>query len=137
MSGELNKKIWFLDIGIVVVLGVIAVIYYSYTQAVGLRQCAGDGVTLDQALTQQMESGPNGYHLSNTSYNFKDNTCYQDVVYTDTLGEFSQVHMYIDNAYTHQTISSCDINSTATNTESAYYCPQYYSDFNRIFYHLY
>lgn len=136
---ELNKKIWFLGIGVVIVLGVIAVIYYSYTQAVGLEKCAEYGAVADKDLAQQLRDS--GIFLGKTNYSFKDNTCYEDVNYgVDNPqvmgGPYSHGTVsYIENLYTHEQIDTCTI-YVATDA-STDHCKKYFSDFNRIFYHLY
>lgn len=134
-----NKKIWFLGIAPVIALGAIVLIYYNYTQAVGLQKCAEYATSADKDLAQQLKNS--GIYLGTTNYSFKDNTCYEDINYgvdnpQVTEGPYSHGTVsYIENLYTHEELDTCTI-FVATDA-STDHCKKYFSDFNRIFYHLY
>ncbi len=110
----------------------IAYAYYQHTQAVGARDCATYGAGVDKQLGQDLKA--QGEMLGQTYYSYKNGACYQDITYTDPSADQHTVHSYIKNVYTGEVVSTCDIQQ---DSQQSSHCQQYFSDFNRLFWHLY
>jgi hypothetical protein len=133
---ETNKKILILGVCAVVILGVIAVIYYRYTEAVGRKNCS----EFVASAVQKMNGQYGGGSLGATHAGFKNNTCYEDIHWI--FANPDEAMMSITDAYTGQAIAGCTIDETQVNNghggqQSPESCDKYFKEFNELFYHLY
>jgi hypothetical protein len=149
---------WF-KLLVVVVLVFMAFNLYSYSQANAEQNCLQYGAGLDKDLTQQLNAMnaedtsegsviPSSLRLSmqktlgETSYQYKGGVCYRDfdvsTIYTSIATTTQMTSDNIENAYTHESYGSCNIeviNNQTLPIDSD--CDTYYKEFDKIFYNMY